>query len=125
MPDYQKKTVAELTEILKGRSLPHSGKKADLIARLNEADKAAEASEGMRNSNDFLITEMPRQNHSIILSNMIANTLLQLLRRHRHRHRPHQNLSWRHPQLLLKPKLRKGVAKLLPKLKFQVSHELV
>ena len=53
MPDYQKKTVAELTEILKGRSLPHSGKKADLIARLNEADKAAEASEGMRDSNDF------------------------------------------------------------------------
>jgi len=42
MPDYQKKTVAELTEILKARSLPHSGKKADLIARLNEADKAAE-----------------------------------------------------------------------------------
>ena len=47
MPDYQKKTVAELTEILKGRSLPHSGKKAELIARLNEADKAAEPAEGM------------------------------------------------------------------------------
>ena len=47
MPEYAKKTVAELTEILKGRSLPHSGKKADLIARLNEADKAAEASKGM------------------------------------------------------------------------------
>ena len=46
MPDYQKKTVAELTEILKGRSLPHSGKKADLIARLNEADKATEPSKG-------------------------------------------------------------------------------
>ena len=46
MPDYQKKTVAELTEILKGRSLPHSGKKADLIARLNEADKAAEPPHG-------------------------------------------------------------------------------
>lgn len=53
--------MAELTEILKGRSLPHSGKKADLIARLNEADKAAEASEGMRDSNDFSITETPRQ----------------------------------------------------------------
>jgi hypothetical protein len=47
MPEYAKKTVAELTEILKGRSLPHSGKKAELIARLNEADRAAEASEGM------------------------------------------------------------------------------
>jgi hypothetical protein len=42
MVDYSKKTVAELTEILKSRSLPHSGKKADLIARLNEADKAAQ-----------------------------------------------------------------------------------
>jgi SAP domain-containing ribonucleoprotein len=40
MPEYGKKTVAELTEILKGRSLPHTGKKADLVARLNEADKS-------------------------------------------------------------------------------------
>ena len=47
MPDYQKKTVAELTEILKGRSLPHSGKKAELVARLNEADKAAASLKGM------------------------------------------------------------------------------
>jgi hypothetical protein len=81
MPDYQKKTVAELTEILKGRSLPHSGKKAELIARLNEADKAAKASEGMRDPNDFSITATPRQNYSDVLSkenttrsNMIANT---------------------------------------------------
>lgn len=42
MVDYSKKTVAELTEILKSRSLPHTGKKADLVARLNEADKTAE-----------------------------------------------------------------------------------
>jgi hypothetical protein len=54
MPDYQKKTVAELTEILKGRSLPHSGKKAELIARLNEADKAAAPSEGMRRFQSLL-----------------------------------------------------------------------
>lgn len=40
-PDYNKKTVADLTEILKSRSLPHSGKKADLIARLQESDKAS------------------------------------------------------------------------------------
>lgn len=40
MPEYGKKTVVELTEILKRRSLPHTGKKAELIARLNEADKA-------------------------------------------------------------------------------------
>lgn len=42
MVDYAKKTVAELQEILKSRSLPHSGKKAELIARLNEADAAVE-----------------------------------------------------------------------------------
>ncbi|EXJ64175.1 hypothetical protein A1O7_00511 [Cladophialophora yegresii CBS 114405] len=45
MVDYSKKTVAELTEILKSRSLPHSGKKADLVARLNEADKVAQENE--------------------------------------------------------------------------------
>ncbi|KAH0843918.1 hypothetical protein AYO21_08308 [Fonsecaea monophora] len=45
MVDYSKKTVVELIEILKSRSLPHSGKKADLIARLNEADKAAQENE--------------------------------------------------------------------------------
>ncbi len=39
MPEYGKKTVVELQEILRGRSLPHTGKKADLVARLNEADK--------------------------------------------------------------------------------------
>ena len=42
MPEYGKKTVAELQEILKGRSLPHTGKKADLVARLNEADQSVE-----------------------------------------------------------------------------------
>ncbi|OQV02636.1 SAP domain-containing protein [Cladophialophora immunda] len=45
MVDYSKKTVVELIEILKSRSLPHSGKKAELVARLNEADKAAEENE--------------------------------------------------------------------------------
>lgn len=42
MTDYAKRTVAELTEILKSKGLPHTGKKADLVARLTEADKAAE-----------------------------------------------------------------------------------
>lgn len=36
--DYSKKKVVELEELLKTRSLPHTGKKADLIARLQEAD---------------------------------------------------------------------------------------
>jgi SAP domain-containing ribonucleoprotein len=47
MPDYGKKTVADLQEILKGRSLPHTGKKAELVARLNEADKSDEAKTSM------------------------------------------------------------------------------
>ncbi|PGH17884.1 hypothetical protein AJ79_00783 [Helicocarpus griseus UAMH5409] len=38
--EYSKKTNAELIEILKSRSLPYTGKKADLVARLQEADKA-------------------------------------------------------------------------------------
>ena len=43
MVDYSKKTVAELKEILESRSLPATGKKADLVARLADADKAAES----------------------------------------------------------------------------------
>ncbi len=43
--DYQKMTVAELKELLKAAELPLSGKKADLIARLMEADEAAPAEE--------------------------------------------------------------------------------
>lgn len=38
--EYSKKTNADLVEILKSRSLPHTGKKADLVGRLQEADKA-------------------------------------------------------------------------------------
>jgi len=41
MVDYASKTVAQLQEILRSRSLPHSGKKAELIARLEESDLAA------------------------------------------------------------------------------------
>jgi len=37
--DYSKKTNAELVEILKSRSLAHTGKKADLVARLQEDDE--------------------------------------------------------------------------------------
>ncbi|KAL2870628.1 SAP domain-containing protein [Aspergillus lucknowensis] len=36
--DYAKKTNAELVEILKSRGLPHTGKKADMVARLQEDD---------------------------------------------------------------------------------------
>lgn len=37
--DYSKKTNADLVEILKSRSLAHTGKKADLVARLQEDDE--------------------------------------------------------------------------------------
>ncbi|KAH1417599.1 hypothetical protein KXV70_000718 [Aspergillus fumigatus] len=37
--DYSKKTNAELVEILKSRSLPHTGKKAEMVARLQEDDQ--------------------------------------------------------------------------------------
>ncbi|KAJ5759188.1 hypothetical protein N7520_006344 [Penicillium odoratum] len=37
--DYSKKTNAELVEVLKARSLPHTGKKADLVARIQEDDE--------------------------------------------------------------------------------------
>ena len=36
MSDYEKMTVAQLKELLKESGLPVSGKKADLIARLQE-----------------------------------------------------------------------------------------
>lgn len=42
--EYEKKTVAQLQEILKGRGLTATGKKADLIARLQEADKTSNES---------------------------------------------------------------------------------
>lgn len=43
MVDYARETVAKLQEILKARSLPTSGKKAELVERLRDADKAAES----------------------------------------------------------------------------------
>jgi SAP domain-containing ribonucleoprotein len=39
--DYSKKKNAELEDLLRARSLPHTGKKADLIARLLQSDKDA------------------------------------------------------------------------------------
>ena len=36
--DYNKKKVDELQELLRTRSLPHTGKKADLVARLQQND---------------------------------------------------------------------------------------
>lgn len=37
--EYNKKTVAELQEILRGRNISHNGKKADLVARLAKDDE--------------------------------------------------------------------------------------
>lgn len=41
--DYSKKTNAELVEILKSRSLPHTGKKAEMVARLQEDDNKSQS----------------------------------------------------------------------------------
>ncbi|KAL2830584.1 hypothetical protein BDW59DRAFT_18894 [Aspergillus cavernicola] len=41
--DYAKKTNAELVEVLKSRNLPHTGKKADMVARLQEDDNKEDA----------------------------------------------------------------------------------
>ena len=45
MSDYENMTVAELKELLKEAGLPVSGKKADLVMRLQENDGSAGASE--------------------------------------------------------------------------------
>lgn len=45
MSDYENMTVAELKELLKEAGLPVSGKKADLVLRLQENDGSAGASE--------------------------------------------------------------------------------
>jgi SAP domain-containing ribonucleoprotein len=42
MSDYGKMKNAELETLLKERGLPHTGKKAEMVARLQENDKAAE-----------------------------------------------------------------------------------
>lgn len=39
MADYNSMKVPELKKLLNERSLPHTGNKADLIARLTENDK--------------------------------------------------------------------------------------
>ena len=42
MVEYEEMTVAQLKDVLRERELPVSGKKAELIARLQEADDATE-----------------------------------------------------------------------------------
>ncbi|KAJ5899632.1 hypothetical protein N7495_004376 [Penicillium taxi] len=58
--DYSKKTNADLVEVLKARSLPHTGKKADLVARLQQDDDkssapaSAEATKPADNTEDVI-----------------------------------------------------------------------
>jgi large subunit ribosomal protein L32e len=54
--DYESMTVAQLKELLKELDLPVSGKKTDLIARLQEASGADEASEEV---DDAPVAEAP------------------------------------------------------------------
>ena len=46
MADYNSMKVPELKKLLTERGLPHTGNKADLIARLQENDKQQAASSG-------------------------------------------------------------------------------
>lgn len=46
--DYSKKTNAELVDILKARSLPHTGKKVELVARIQENDQQQPAAEAAK-----------------------------------------------------------------------------
>jgi len=43
MPDYSKMKNADLEALLKERGLPHTGKKADMVSRLQEDDKSKSA----------------------------------------------------------------------------------
>ena len=43
MTDYESLTVADLKDVLRERSLPVSGKKAELIVRLEEYDSSEDA----------------------------------------------------------------------------------
>ncbi|KAL4800745.1 hypothetical protein BDV19DRAFT_383762 [Aspergillus venezuelensis] len=54
MADYAKKTNAELVEILKSRNLPHTGKKAEMVARLEENDAAAPPAAATENAEDVI-----------------------------------------------------------------------
>ncbi|KAG8526782.1 uncharacterized protein KY384_008211 [Bacidia gigantensis] len=50
--DYSKKKVAELQDLLKTRNLPHTGKKDDLISRLQENDASKESQSTVKPSPD-------------------------------------------------------------------------
>ncbi|RDW79002.1 SAP domain-containing protein [Aspergillus mulundensis] len=52
--DYAKKTNAELIEILKSRDLPHTGKKAEMVARLQEDDSSKPAAPAQENADDVI-----------------------------------------------------------------------
>ena len=64
MSDYEKMTVAQLKELLKESGLPVSGKKADLIARLQEgADEPAPVEE--ESSTEEVVEEEAMEEESV------------------------------------------------------------
>ena len=52
--DYNKLTMAQLKEELESRGLDKTGRKADLVSRLVQHDKAS-GTEGMYSSGRFLV----------------------------------------------------------------------
>lgn len=79
MVDYPKKTVAELQEILKSRGLSSTGKKADLVARLQAADEEAEV-QGKHNRYALLILTT-RKRSKFVIHAQTANSSDQQLKR--------------------------------------------
>ncbi|CAH6720952.1 protein Tho1p [[Candida] jaroonii] len=59
MSDYSSNTVNQLKEILESRGLPTTGKKADLVERLVEADKSGEVEEESKPEETTEATETP------------------------------------------------------------------
>lgn len=62
MADYNSMKVPELKKLLTERGLPHTGNKADLIARLTENDKqqSADAAEPQAGKRFFLSSSIFR-----------------------------------------------------------------
>ncbi|KAM9897387.1 hypothetical protein OXX59_003741 [Metschnikowia pulcherrima] len=64
MSQYASLTVAQLKDALKEKNLPTDGKKAELLARLEESDPATEQSE--QQPHDSAETEQPPQEEELI-----------------------------------------------------------
>lgn len=70
MTDYQNLKVPELKKLLTERSLPQTGNKADLIARLQENDKEKSAAEAPGKLNDRCLRASIRSLFASVLARL-------------------------------------------------------